>query len=371
MLTSGMVISHTTYLAAMRGERDARYAKTTLAGTFARSGVTETISWFQRQSQQPVLAFGPRYEPAASPPLVETIDPAVGLVREFEIHGNLWGRYEVRTADALDISSQRGAEHAGSVWQLGVRSYVYRRADSSVPFDQAPNRLVATEAMVTEIRSGRFNPPAPSPICVDDPSKLHLGWRATVDGGGGPAFAYRDPNVVTDLVSPVPSIHTDAAVNGPSVPMVTYDAEAEAVFSMDLDEIRAHADIVLTRETASLASDDGVIRLQDSLVYVPRDLVHLGSLVVENCVVVVDGDVFLMQVTPTELSSFTGILYATGDVRLVTSQTFTGALISRGDVHIGERLPVTVRHDPQVIEDMRIFLNKYRERRDRTPAHGK
>src|SRR5262245_27522273 len=62
----------------------------------ARAGVVDAYAWFRRQTSQPVFTFAPRRDLTATPPVNETDDPAIGLVREFEISPRIFGRYEVR-----------------------------------------------------------------------------------------------------------------------------------------------------------------------------------------------------------------------------------------------------------------------------------
>src|SRR5438046_626809 len=62
---------------------------------FARSGLTEGLGWFRKQTSQPVVTFSPVLDNLANPPILDTIDPEIGIVREFRITGSIWGRYEV------------------------------------------------------------------------------------------------------------------------------------------------------------------------------------------------------------------------------------------------------------------------------------
>ena len=110
IITSAMIISHSTYMAANRREMHVRYENVSLADSFARSGLVDSLAWFQRQPTQPVQTFTPQLTPEGDPPLFDTLDPTIGLVREFEVRGNLWARYEARTNEAFDISSQRGQQ---------------------------------------------------------------------------------------------------------------------------------------------------------------------------------------------------------------------------------------------------------------------
>jgi hypothetical protein len=90
------------------------------AANVARAGTTDALVWFQKQATQPVVAFSPQRNLAASPPVNDTENAALGIVRTFPISGlgNVWGRYEVRTPTALDVTTQRGKTGAGTIWQF-------------------------------------------------------------------------------------------------------------------------------------------------------------------------------------------------------------------------------------------------------------
>ena len=64
----------------------------------ADAGIVDAYAWLRRQQVQPVTTFAPRRDLAAVPPVNETDDPTLGLVREVELLPSLWGRYEVRPA---------------------------------------------------------------------------------------------------------------------------------------------------------------------------------------------------------------------------------------------------------------------------------
>ncbi len=69
----------------------------------AQAGITEGLSWFRRQTDQPVKAFVPLRNLSLTPPVNDTDDPTIGLVREYEINapGRVWGRYELKKTPAL------------------------------------------------------------------------------------------------------------------------------------------------------------------------------------------------------------------------------------------------------------------------------
>ncbi len=360
MLTSGMVISHSTYMAAARATRETRFSRDTLASAFARSGVTDTVGWFRRQTTQPVQSFLPLLDPTGNPPIHDTIDPTVGLVREFEIQGNLRGRYEVRTAEASDISPQRGLTIPGSVWQIGVRSYVYRAIDPTVPYDQPPNRMISVDTMTTEIRNAQLNLPAQTPLMLDEVGDLNIGFNTTVDGSGEAAIAYKQPLVMT-----VSTIDAGATIIGAELAMPSYDASALTVFSMSMHELRAFADMVVRVGTSDIPLDDSNKKvIKDAIVVVAGDELTADPIYVENSLVVYDGSMVRTGLAETQIQ---GVLYVNGDVKIDAPFVLRGAMVVRGEVRIGESGRVAIHGDRHVVARVRQNLNRYRERRTRVP----
>ncbi|HEX6640589.1 MAG TPA: hypothetical protein VF215_05720, partial [Thermoanaerobaculia bacterium] len=94
----------------------------------AGSGLNEALSWFVHQKQQPVTAFDPKTDvggvcthiPKHSPLVFESEDPAIGIVRSYEIagQGRVWGRYEVRRTAVTDVGRKRGKTVDGALWTV-------------------------------------------------------------------------------------------------------------------------------------------------------------------------------------------------------------------------------------------------------------
>ena len=93
--TSTPVISGSEMLKSNQTRTETQFLLHGQATNFARSGLTEAINWLRRQVVQPVTVFEPVLDTAATPQIIDTLEPDIGLVREFQITGNIWGRYEV------------------------------------------------------------------------------------------------------------------------------------------------------------------------------------------------------------------------------------------------------------------------------------
>lgn len=391
-VTAGFVVSQMVFMAARRGERDARYNRAELADTFARSGLQDAVGWFHGRSNQPITEFAPMLAPDADPPVRETIDPALGLVREFEINGNLWGRYEVRKDEVADISAERGDLVPGSAWQLGVRAFVYRKRDADKAYNQEPNQLVGSKALTSEIRWLQIHTPAPAAVCAADPSQVTLGSHAVVVGATGSAIAYADPAAMaTPPPSDQPAIDASAQVSGMPylLPVGGYDASPEHMFAMRLDELRTYSDALIDADIGAtgwswdrfiqfllslFSGGGGAVDAAPSVPTIVGKLVLAkglqldGELVLQNSLLVVDGN---LTTTALQRTRIDGVVYVTGDA-LLERGTFelNGALVVGGRVRLGTGFSgtTTIRYDASRIESLRQTVGKYRMQRGRSPA---
>jgi hypothetical protein len=350
IVTAGAIVAHTIFMSAQRQERSVRLSREAMASTFARSGLADTLGWFRRQVQQPVARFAPVCEPDRDPPIVDTIDPALGLVRSFEIRGNLWGRYEVRQEDARDVSRERDAEKPGSVWDIGVRSYVYRVVDPDVPFDRPPNRVVSTVIERTEIRGIPVRPPAMAAVCAEDPASVKLNTGASVDGGLGAGIAGKPLHNALSLLSQ--AISGAPAVAG----LAGYDQSPVSVFSMGLEELRSLADEVWQEEPPA-----SVTELDGQVIYARDGLDLATPITADNVLLVVDGN---LHVKRGNNAAVRGLVYVTGDAHIEGPFRLEGSLVVGGKLRLGGSTEtVLVRFDAAVVERMRQEAAKYRLRR--------
>jgi hypothetical protein len=359
IITTGMILSHSTFLASNRRELSARYEQQTLAGSFARSGLRDALGWFRRQPLQPVPAFTPALDPGGDPPLFDTLDPTIGLVREFEIKGGLWGRYEVRRDEVRDVSSERGAPGSGAVWDLGARGFVFQRNDASKPFDQAPNRIIATTALGSEMRGVPVALPAAAAVLVDGPGKLQLRRAATIDGAGRPGIAYSD----LAAALPVPLDVSATLVGTPAeVAIAGYDMSPKRVFGMPLDQLRGLADLVVrASRVPRLAPTSPTADQPVQFVFAEGGLVlATGRPLRGRVVLVVDGN---LTVAAGNGSDVHGMVYVTGDVDVQGPFQLHGTLASLGNVRLGNVAAggsVLVQYDPRVMSQVQSALQRYR-----------
>lgn len=355
-ITAGMMISHSLEMQSNRREMDVRYRQKSLATNIAQSGLTDATAWFRRQVSQPVTAFDPALDATGDPPVFDTIDPTKGLVREFEVRGSLWGRYEVRHEECIDVSAQSG-QPTGSVWDVGVRGILYEVVDKSRPFDQYPNRVVATRALRTEVRGIPLSLPAQGGVVATDPTKVILRLGASILGDA----TY--PALVTKTALPLAEITGELAGTPNSVSLPGMRLDTESVFGMRNDRLKALADVVAT-DGKSLVGRP----IEDKLVYVDGDLVLAkGEALTGRMVLFVNGSA---DFQPGNDSNIAGVVVVQNKTYLHGPFQLRGTLIATMDVLVqgNAQGPATVEHDPLQVSRVTGALRGYRKSRDVRPT---
>lgn len=348
-----MLVSHATFMTSSRRELGVRQRQTTITEGFARSGLTDALAWFKSQSAQPVVDFAPRRDPEAEPPVLETIDPGLGLVREFNVRGDLWGRYEVRHGETLDISATRGQPEEGTAWEVGARGILYQRNDPGVPFDHSPNRVVAMTTLKNEFRGVPVRPPALAAVAIERPADVKVRRNARIDGGAHPGVAHR-PAGLAGLIGLLGGLLFGSPG---SLGVPGYDDSPEQVFSMRLDQLRSFSDILAESVTdlPQLLPDNKVVFVGGNLT-LPADRHQRGQ-----GLIVIDGDLTALPQSDTEMS---GIVYVNGDAYLRGPFAFKGMMVVRGKLDIGgDDDDVSITYDEQAVRDATRAAGQYRASR--------
>jgi hypothetical protein len=359
-LTTGILIAHSIELSANRRQLDTRYRRVDLANTIAESGLTDATAYLRRQAVQPVTAFAPQLDLGADPPVNETLDPSLGLVREFEVKGNLWGRYEVRSSEAKDISASYG-EAAGRVWDVGARGYLFERRDASRPFDEAPNHVISSQTVCTELRGVPLRLPSTSSILVTFPTQVEMLGNATVDGRTGPAVGYKKP------FGPAPLPIFDVAITGTPIgqPILGLNLAMDRVVGMREDRLRNLADVTLTSPNQLRGRV-----VQDEIVYVPGDLLlDASALSLRGRMLLVVGGNLLASANNN--SDFRGVMFVKGWATLEGPFAFAGTMIAGGQIKVGGTADmVRVQSSPLDVSGLQAALARYRISKDRRPGGG-
>ena len=382
-LTVGILVAHSLEMSANRKTMDTRYRRIDLAQSVAESGLTDAASYLRRQPSQPVVSFTPQRNLQSDPPVDDTLEPEVGLVREFEVHGSLWGRYEVRTDEAVDVSAAYG-ESPGTVWDLGARGYLYERVDPSRPFDKKPNRLLSTQTLRTEVRGITLRLPSLSALVVGDPSSLQILSNGSIDGGGSSGIAHLakkddddddddkkkdddegDEKSNDNPSRGAPSYGSSVTGSPASLPLTATKLDVSSVFGMREEQLRSVADLVVfsPKQLAGRV-------MQDQAVYVPNGLEIASDdhALRGRMLLAVKGD---FVASAGNDSDFRGVLYVSGNAQIEGPFRFEGTMIVAGRVKIGgSDDEVRIRARPEIVSQLQNSLSQYRAGRDQRPAGG-
>lgn len=307
----------------------------------ARSGLTEAQSWLRRQTSQPVTAFEPQLDAAASPPILDTQDPDIGMVREFRISGDLWARYEVwkpwptdPDADRLawrnqfacsDVSDPRVGGAPGTAWHLRSLGYVFRRNDANVPFNQSPNVVLASELAETDVLRAVLNLPGQAAVNVSDGNSAHINTNGRIVGGSG-AGIYYPQGSGTPTTGPASQ---NRVTGSPRLsPGTTYDDSYSAVFGLTLDELKAMANAVISDEDdlPTPIPNNGLVVIESASFHfdATHPLIGTGIVIVSgNC-----------NINPGSNSLFSGLLYVDGSLTIRSPSEINGSVVCTGNMTV-------------------------------------
>lgn len=334
----------------------------------ARSGLSDSLGWLRRQTSQPVLHFSPVLDPLADPPVYDTLDPDIGIVREFKITGSLWARYEVwkdwpadpdparfalrQQYSCRDISLVRGSTSVGAVWLLRSVGFVYLKQDDSLPYDQLPNRVLASEFIETEARRLVLNLPGQSALNVRNGGSASININGRIYGGSTAAGIYYPQATGTPSTGPFAEFRVTGT---PSLSTtVTYQDSYEVLFGLSLTELKAMATYVVTAPSG----------LPTPLLGTPLVVVESPSIVFDsanplsgNGIVIAIGNVTIQNGSN---SNFSGLLYVQGNLTMRAPSEIRGAVVCTGSVVIqGSPDYATVFYDQAALDALQQAFGSY------------
>jgi hypothetical protein len=320
----------------------------------AQAGLIDGLAWFRRQTTQPVATFAPERDMSATPPVNETDDESIGIVREYLVDsvGNVWGRYEVPTSAVEDVTQQRGKTGTGIVWSLESRGYIYVRRDPAKAYDQPPNRVLSRAVARSEIqRLSIVLPAGNAAVQCARGDDIHRQSKTRVYGGDDIAFAY-PPSTGT-------ASWTGEETGNPVMSSVSpYNDDIPDVFGVSQQELVAMADIVVNNVSELPAT------LPDmSLIVVNGDATFTNSRRMNGTgVLVVLGD---LTVGSDSNSSYNGLVYTTGDYTQNAPSIVSGSIVSKGEVYINGTSDFSeIMYDSGVLTQIQRHMGQYRFNRN-------
>lgn len=369
IIAVALAVTSAHLLLAQRKEAESGYRLHGQALQIARSGLVEAANWLRKQPMQPVTSFAPQRDLSVSPAIAETDDPEIGLVRQFRINGGFWGRYEVwkpwdadpdpdrlmrrRNLQVEDVSEARGELPDGSAWRIKSMGYVFKLVDPSRPFNQAPNRVLGTELLESEVRRLVLGLPGASALNVNDGNSAHLNTGGRVIGGSKGAGITYPSNSGTPTQGP---LRDERVTGNPGLsPIPDYDDSIDSLFGVSETQLRAMADLVVTD-----MADFPVPVPSMSIVFVDakRAVFTADRPLLGSGIVVVSG---AAHFGVDNSSDFSGMFYCKGNITMRAQCELSGTVVSQGNVTIqGAKDLAVIRYDDEVLDSLRLSLSNYR-----------
>jgi len=322
----------------------------------ASAGLTNALSWFVHQRTQPVTAFNPALDPNGVcshvpphvPPVNETEDPTIGIVRTYAINdtGRVYGRYEVRRSAVADVSSRRGRTAAGTIWQLESTGYVYVRNNAASGPGVNDNTILARRTIRGEIQRHAHQLPANAAISCTQGTRVNVSNAGRVRGGStGIGIAY-PPATGTPTVSG--SVTGNPAQNTTNGSFLLKD-----VFGVTQQELIGMADLTVDdeRQLPDPLPSMALIVVKGNATFNPtRRLVGSGILVVlGNLTLNSQSDAF-----------FNGLVWVGGNLVLSPPTSVNGSIVANGNVQLTGGSEVSeVNYDSAMLDQVRLQMGNY------------
>ncbi|MCA8948412.1 MAG: hypothetical protein KDE27_02855 [Planctomycetes bacterium] len=368
VIVLGITVSGAMILQSHRTMTKTSFVMHGQAMGFAKSGLIEALGWLRKQTSQPVTAFDPKLDTGVNPPIIETIEPDVGIVREFEITESIWGRYEVwkewaadpdpvrlawrQQMECNDLSAVRASLTPGSIWRIRSLGYVFRRTDPNAAFNEAPNQVIGQEMAEVEVRRLALQPPGQAALCARTATQVRILTRGQVLGGSTAAGLYyesgTDPHVVTGASAVLSGSPSYASIS-------PYDDSFDTVFGVSAEELVAMADNNVTNPN-DFPSPVPV----NTLVVCSADVTFDSTMPLAGTgIVVVLGDV---RIDAGSYSNFSGLLYVEGNLWMREPSEIRGAVVVTGSVQVqgGTGDYARISYDDGILNALRQELGTYR-----------
>lgn len=396
ILVIGVVLASGEREDAVRSLTQTEFDADARARSAAESGLVDALSWLRRQFEQPVPAFAPQRDMSLDPPLNETDDAEVGLVREFLIARGYWGQYKVRSGTPAepffdenqngifdkddtfqdldgngertmangcrDLSFDRGAFKSGVIWYLESEGSVYKRLDEDLPLGEGRNARLAHITLSTEVRRLSLILPTSAGIVVGKASDAK--FEGTVIESTTQAIAYRPetgvPQYITadgntkrvEFRAPVEHAPVDGWITGDDN---NHTITCQDVFGVSIQTLRSMADynvqLVSKIPKNSMPLDEylmGEMILEELPITIPENSLTVitpkdGTLkidknesIIGRGIIVIDGN---LEVKEDTLTNFSGVLFVSGDMKVTKAGAFEGMVIVGKKLEVQGELP--------------------------------
>ena len=348
------------------------------AANAAEAGLVEALSWFRKQSVQPVTTFQPIVNASANPPINDSEDTSIGIVRTYQVSapGRLMGRYEVRLGNTvagsgvLDVTPQKGktTSGAGSVWQLESVGTIWVQNDPSLPnssYNQSPNTVLSQQMFRTEVQKMSVNlPDGGAALFSANCDNVTIGTKTKIQGGPGIGVSCR-PGGGAGITN---NGAITGATNTKTNSVAPYDIQS--IFAVSQQELLGLADVNVTqtRDLPSRLPDMSLIVINGDATFGPNQAAPLIRPLVGSGILVVFGN---LTVNSDPSNDWNGVIYVTGNLSINQPMAVNGAIIaanssSAASIAVNSGSDISeVNYDTAVIFQINTQMGQYRFSRSR------
>lgn len=389
----------------------------------AKAGLQDATNWFRRQSNT-VSYYFPNTGPTPTPqpqfqyiddafaPLTikqDTLDQTIGIVNQYPLNGaivklagtnNLWARYEVRRQSnpaatpgptatlnpkgVHDITGERiptALNGQGLVWSLYSTGYIYINNDSNQPYNSAPNKVLASAQMSTEIRKMSFNLPVTAAALAYDMTTISVQGNGILNGGSGySAAAYKNAcGTCYPAVSGTGKISPSKSSVYPNSMPNWVTTNPVQIFGMNPQQLKGVADVTGDGTHNLVFGANQLVYYNGNLTYDPATVVgcyqnnYLNSKG-GSCIYVDNGNFTLKPVPAGQIGAyFSGAVFCNGSVTIGEGNTVFGYIMAVNGITVGTGAggtvdPANLILDPNLITNLNNTVTNYRE--DKSAEHN-
>lgn len=362
------------------------------AANVAKAGIQDAIGWFKKQDSQPVRqgssssytcpddAFNPVFN--SNPVLRDTDDANTGIVKDFLIDRNIYGRYEIKKQTAQgaacnmssyqeqtnhdqhavhDITHKRGKGQPGNgtVWYIESKGMVYQRNDTSKDSNglylkspaEAPNKILDQRLVSVEINRLGLLLPMNAPVIVSASSASNLSDSDCQIMGDSQVSA----GVAYYGTMPITTNAVFAVGNSPTTPqLLSAEVSPSSIFAVTKTELKALSDNIYTT-VASMPT-----KLPMSLVYLDGNFTFATTQPLSGSgILYVNGNLTLNQGAG---SIYSGLVYVDGNLVINGGNSFAGSVVVKGTVTCAPSNDKAVfEYNDNILKTVRQKIGLYRE----------
>jgi hypothetical protein len=338
------------------------------AANVAEAGLTDALAWFQRQTTQPVTSFAPVRNLSASPPINDTENASIGIVRTYPVSllGNIWARYEVRISNVSDVSIQRGKSTAGTIWSLESDGILFRDANNNQQFTWTDGN---SNGVYDKGEAGEAITLAKQRVDIQRLSLVLPGGNAAIQGSNCAVVRTNQGTSAARVLGSNAGIGI-ACKSGTGTPTTTgttvtgspaiqsgvnpFNVTIPQVFGVSQSELIGLANLVVS-DAASVPSPIPAMSL---IVVQGNATFTTAHPLVGSGILVVLGN---LTIPASSTSSFNGVIYVTGNYSQGAPALVRGAVVGQGNIYlVGAGDVAEVDWDSRIVQQVRNTLGGYR-----------